>query len=69
METIIFNVKGMSCGHCVSSIKEALNELEGVCHSNVSLDDKTVEVKYDTSVIDLSKVKEAIVDTGYQVIG
>jgi len=68
METIIFNVEGMSCGHCASSIKEALNELEGVCHSNVSLDDKTVEVKYDTSVIDVNKIKETIVETGYQVI-
>ena len=68
METIIFNVEGMSCGHCVSSIKEALNELEGVCHSNISLEDKTVEVKYDTSLIDVNALKVAIVDTGYQVI-
>jgi len=39
METKIFNVEGMSCDHCISSIEGALNKLDGVCHSKVNLKD------------------------------
>lgn len=68
METIIFNVEGMSCGHCVSSIEGALNKTEGVCHSKVALNEKTVEVMYETSKIKSDTLKEVIEDTGYQVV-
>ena len=60
METIILNVEGMSCNHCVGKIEGALNKLEGVCHSKVSLADNTK--------IDVNALEEAIVDTGYQVV-
>lgn len=68
METIILNVEGMSCNHCVGKIEGALNKLEGVCHSKVSLADNTVEVMYEPSKIDVNALEEAIVDTGYQVV-
>lgn len=67
METIIFNVEGMSCGHCVSSIEGALNGVDGVCHSKVSLADKTVEVRYETAKVEVDQLREAIEDAGYQV--
>lgn len=68
METIIFHVEGMSCNHCVNSIQGALKELDGVCHSKVSLDDKTVEVIYENAKFEVDALKEAIIETGYQVI-
>lgn len=68
METIVFNVEGMSCTHCVSSIEGALNELEGVRHSKADLTNNSVEVKYETTKIELDKIKGIIEETGYQVI-
>ena len=68
METITFNVEGMSCAHCVSSIEGAVNELEGVCHSKANLNNNTVEVMYDGSKIEVGRLKEVVEDTGYQVV-
>lgn len=68
METIIYNVEGMSCNHCITSIEGALNRLEGVCHSKVILKDNTVEVMYEPSKINADQLKEVITDTGYEVV-
>ncbi|MCZ0704162.1 copper chaperone [Natronobacillus azotifigens] len=68
METIIFYVEGMSCGHCAKSIQGSLEQLEGVWHSDVSVVDKTVKIMYEISKIDIKNLIKAITDTGYQVI-
>lgn len=61
-------VEGMSCGHCVNHVKEALNGLNGVISVNVSLDDKNAVIEANTDVKD-EDIKFAIEDAGYEVVG
>ncbi|SHF26012.1 Heavy-metal-associated domain-containing protein [Thermoanaerobacter uzonensis DSM 18761] len=37
-ETIVINVKGMSCNHCKISVETALKKLNGVSKAVVDLD-------------------------------
>lgn len=57
----------MSCNHCKMSIEKALKEI-GV-DGTVNLADKTVTVSYDSGKAYLSKIKAAIEDQGYDVVG
>ena len=61
-------VEGMSCGHCVNHVKEALNELSGVTSVDVSLQDKTALIEAFTKISD-EYIKFAIDDAGYEVAG
>lgn len=61
-------VEGMSCGHCVNHVKEALSELKGVTSVDVNLKGKTAVIE---SSIDVKNedIKSAIDDAGYEVAG
>ncbi|WP_186430078.1 heavy-metal-associated domain-containing protein [Clostridium sp. BSD9I1] len=61
-------VEGMSCGHCVNHVKEALNELNGVTSVDVNLDAKTAIIEASIEVKD-EDIKFAIDDAGYEVAG
>ena len=58
-------IEGMSCGHCVKHVQEALEGLNGVSHVEVNLQGKyaVVEVTAEDS-----QLQEAIDDAGYDVI-
>jgi copper ion binding protein len=61
-------VEGMSCGHCVNHVKEALSELNGVTSVDVNLSAKTAVVETSAEVKD-EDIKFAIDDAGYEVVG
>jgi len=67
MEQITLNVQGMSCGHCVNSIKGSLGKLNGVKSVKVHLDDGTVDVEFDSNTVTLETIKNEIEDQGYDV--
>jgi copper chaperone len=67
METITLNVQGMSCGHCKSAVETALKELVGVETASVNLEAGIVEVNYDAQQVNVSTLKEAIEEAGYDV--
>ena len=61
------NIKGMSCGHCVNAVTDALNGIEGVENVNVDLDKG--EATYDESVpVPIEKIKDAISAVGFEVV-
>jgi copper chaperone len=64
----VINVEGMSCDHCKHSIEKALNGLDGVTSSEVSLAWGDVEVEFDENQVAFNDFKEAIEDQGYDVI-
>jgi copper chaperone len=66
--TRTLEVEGMSCNHCVMSIKKAVGELEGVSDVKIDLDGKTVTVDYNPGLIAIQAVIETIEDQGYDVI-
>jgi copper chaperone len=66
MATVV-KVKGMSCQHCVMSVKKALGQLDGV--RNVNVDLPKGEVSFDNSKgTAQSRIEQAITDAGYEVI-
>ncbi|GAE31974.1 copper chaperone CopZ [Halalkalibacter hemicellulosilyticus] len=69
MEQKTLSVKGMSCGHCVSSIKENVGELGGVSKVNVDLQRAKVAVQYDADQVTVDSIKEVIEEQGYDVEG
>jgi copper chaperone len=67
MEKTVMNVKGMTCNHCVQTVKGALGALPGVKQVDVLLDKGEVTVAYDESKARPDQFKEAVVEAGYEV--
>ena len=65
MKTVTLKVDGMSCQHCVNTIKNTLASKEVI--ANVDLDNKTVEVNFDDEKQNLADIKETITELGYTV--
>lgn len=60
-------VEGMSCSHCVNSIKNAVGALNGVEKVDVDLATKKVTVEFDPEIVKGKAIKDAIEDQGYDV--
>lgn len=67
METVVLRVEGMSCGHCVKAVTDAVNGLMGIESVEVSLENKTATVVYDPAMVDIPHLKMQIEDQGYEV--
>ena len=59
-------ISGMTCGHCVKRVENALLEIDGVHSVVVSLDDKKATIEADDKIED-QLLKDAIEDVGYTV--
>ena len=57
MTNEVINVEGMSCDHCKHSIEKALNGLDGVTSSEVSLANGNVEVEFDENQVAFNDFK------------
>ena len=63
----ILKVKGMSCQHCVMSVTEALNQLDGI--QNIQVDLQKGEVRFDnTKAVASDRIEKTIEEAGYQVV-
>jgi copper chaperone len=58
-------IKGMSCGHCVNSTKQALEKIPGISDVNVDLEKGEATYKGE---IDIQIIKEAISKIGFEVV-
>ena len=67
MTEIPLSVPDISCGHCKTSIENAVNPLEGVESAVVTIDDRTVSVSYDGTESTMDTIVAAIDDQGYEV--
>ncbi|MEW6694866.1 Copper chaperone CopZ [Tepidimonas thermarum] len=61
----VFTVNGMSCGHCVKAITQAIRALDPNATVQVDLDDRRVEVDSEQPRVALA---DAIRDEGYTVL-
>ena len=64
MERIELQITGMSCGHCVESVRRALSEIDGVTIEDVTVG--RAHVAYDPLRMDAQQVIGAINDQGYE---
>jgi copper chaperone len=60
-----YKVKGMSCGHCVMHVKNAVEELVGVENCDVNLPNESMTVRFDDSKINFTDFKAAVEEAGY----
>ncbi len=58
-------ISGMSCGHCVSHVKSALEGIEGVSQADVSLENHQADVTLSAEVVDADLIT-AVEAAGYQ---
>ncbi|WP_433498828.1 heavy-metal-associated domain-containing protein [Sphaerimonospora sp. CA-214678] len=66
MTTATYTVKGMTCGHCVSSVKEEVGEVPGVTGVEVELATGLLTVESEVP-IDTAQIKAAVQEAGYEV--
>lgn len=59
-------IGGMTCGHCLMSVKNALSEIEGVTLEDVRIGKATVD--YDETKVAPDAIADAIRDAGYTVL-
>ena len=59
-----YTVPGMSCGHCETAVRSAIESLDGVEHVSVDLETKLVTVC--GASVDDGTVRAAIADAGYE---
>ena len=63
-----FNVSGMTCATCATTIEKSLVNLNSVTMAQVNLGNESVIVEYNPSKLKFSDLNKAIKDAGYQVI-
>ena len=66
MKTIL-RIEGMSCGHCVQHVKEALEAVADVKSAEVSLRNKSAEVEHGDKA-NLAALKAAVEEAGFEVV-
>ncbi len=65
MQTLLYSVPGISCGHCRTAIAGQVNRIAGVSAVDVDLEDKLVTVTGDG--VDDAAVRDAIDEAGYDI--
>ncbi|OEY04746.1 heavy-metal-associated domain-containing protein [Corynebacterium sp. Marseille-P4321] len=65
MEKRIFNVEGMTCGHCEMSVKEEVAEIAGV--NDVKADHETGEVTVIGEGYTDDQIAAAVEEAGYKL--
>ena len=65
---ITMKIEGMMCPHCQAAVTKALNAVEGVTKTEVSLEDKAAYVEAGEGV-SRDALKKAVADAGYEVTG
>jgi copper chaperone len=66
MRDVTLKIEGMSCGHCVAAVAEALKSVEGVEVKEVALG--KAEVSLDRESGTLAAATSAIETAGYTVV-
>ncbi|WP_445712032.1 mercuric transport protein MerTP [Flavobacterium sp.] len=68
IQTVNFDVKGMTCASCEEHVKHAVNELEGIVNVAASFEKANAEVEFDNTKTSKEDIEKAINSTGYKVI-
>ena len=66
MSTVTVRVNGMSCGHCVSSVREEVGAIPGVTAVDVDLASGKVTIDSKHQV-EAEAIQSAVEEAGYQL--
>jgi copper chaperone len=64
MRETVIQISGMSCGHCVAAVRNALQSLSGVQVDQVAVGQATV--RYDAEKVTPVRLANAIREQGYE---
>lgn len=67
MSTAAYVVRGMSCEHCVASVTEEVEEIDGVTTVDVDLGSGALSVTSDREVAE-AEVRVAVEAAGYDLV-
>ncbi len=62
---VTLEIEGMSCGHCVGRVEEALNGSEGVVEATVDLASETAQVRFTASATSATDIAAIVTEAGY----
>ena len=66
MQSMTFDIHGMTCGGCVGGVQRALQKIDGVSDIQVSLHPGKVILKVDPLRISALQIEALIAKLGYQ---
>lgn len=66
MQTLNFDVSGMTCGGCTGSVQRTLSKIDGVSHAEVTLNPGVALVVVDPERVTSARIAAAITGLGYQ---
>ncbi|BCK53238.1 heavy-metal-associated domain-containing protein [Nocardia wallacei] len=66
MATSTYTVTGMTCGHCVASVRQEIGKIDGVTSVDVDLASGRVQVE-SAAPLAAADVAAAVDEAGYQV--
>ena len=64
-EVIEIDIHGMTCAFCSDGLQRSLSKLPEVISAKVSLKQKKVQVRVDSENIELERIKQAVIDSGF----
>ena len=67
MTTVTYQVKGMTCGHCVSSVSTEISGIAGVRDVQVDLASGQVTINSEAP-LDPAAVRAAVDEAGYELV-
>lgn len=67
IERATLTAPDISCGHCVATVQKAVGELPGVQTVSANADTKKVEIAFDPSQVNLTKIEAVMDEAGYPV--
>jgi copper chaperone CopZ len=67
MERVSLTIEGMSCGHCVRAVDQALRSVSGIQVEQVEVG--SAVVAYDPAIVKPAQIEAAVSEEGYEVRG
>jgi len=61
-------IGGMHCAGCITAIQNHMSDIEGIKKCEVNLAAEKAVLEFDSSLIDLEKIENALKDIGYSVV-
>ena len=65
MQTLHFDVTGMTCGGCTGSVQRVLSKIDGVSRADVSLSPGAATVLVDPARVTAAQIESTIAGLGY----
>jgi copper ion binding protein len=67
MAETTYTVEGMTCGHCATSVREEVSELDGVRQVDVDVESGRVTVTSEAPLSDAA-IAAAVTEAGYHLV-